>query len=56
MFKLPKCKYCGEETKLEPIVGFSKKPLWAIVCQKCYKHQNLGFFREWLLIKFAKKK
>ena len=55
MFKLPKCKYCGEKTKLERMDVIAKNP-FAIVCSKCNKHQNIGFFKEWLLIKFNKKK
>ena len=55
MFKLPKCKYWGEKTNLERMDVIAKNP-FANVCSKCNKHQNLDFFKEWLLIKFNKKK
>ena len=54
MFKLPKCKYSGEQTKIEKMDVISKHP-YAIVCSKCNKHQNLSFLKELLLIKFANK-
>ena len=54
MFKLPKCKYCGEQTKIE-IMENSFKNSYDIVCSKCKKHQPLGFIKTWLLVKFNKK-
>ena len=41
MFKLPKCKFCGQQTKLEKI-------------ESTGKHQPIGFIKTYIYIKFNK--
>lgn len=55
MFKLPKCQFCGNQTKLE-IMEDSHGGSYDIVCSKCNKHQEIGLIKSWILIKFNKNK
>ena len=49
VFKLPKCQYCGNQTKLEKLED-SHGGSYDIVCSKCYKHQKINLLKTWLLI------
>ena len=53
MFKLPKCKFCGQQTKLEKMESTYHES-YDIVCSKCGKHHPIGFIKTYIYIKFNK--